>query len=888
MGLGEYHRKRDFKVTPEPKGAAPRGASGRSYCIQKHAATRLHYDFRLELEGVLKSWAVPKGPSLDPADKRLAMATEDHPVEYGDFEGIIPQGEYGGGTVVLWDRGTWEPVEDPHKGFHKGSLKFILHGEKLQGRWALVKIRGRDARESEKTWLLIKEKDELVRPAGEYSIVDARPESVTTGRTLEEIAEAPDRVWHSNRPQGGAPTRLTRRAKALGLRPPTPPAKAAARGKAGPPVRKGGLLALAAALSGARKGALPGKLVPQLATAVTAAPAGDGWLHEMKFDGYRILARLKDGKVRLASRSDKDWTGQLPTLGKTLEALPVREALIDGEVAAVLPDGTTSFQALQNAWAAPTQPGLLYFVFDLLHLEGYDLTRCALEDRKAAARALVEAAASPRLRYSDHVLGSGPEFFAQACQLPVEGILSKRRDAPYEPGRSRSWLKIKCLRRQEFVIGGFTEPTGTREGIGALLLGVYDQQGRLHYAGRVGTGFTAKVLKDLERRLLSLERKSSPFAERAIPGAKTVHWVEPTLVAEVAFIEWTTDGHLRHPSFQGLRTDKKATEVVREEPKPTAEVVEEDPAPSPGAKGKAGGGTGKPVEIAGVRFTNPGRVLFHEAGITKKDLALFYQSIADRVLPHIQGRPLTLVRCPEGTAKPCFYMKHSEVSAPPALRMVDVQEKAKVSQYLVADDLAGLVSLVQISVLEIHTSNSVADRPDVCDRVVFDLDPDPEVPWDRVVEAAILLKTRLHTLDLESFVKTTGGKGLHVVVPLRPSVPWDDAFPFSMALAEGLANRAPKAFTTVMSKAQRKGLILIDTLRNRRGSTSVAAYSTRARPQGPLSVPVAWEELGPKLRSDHFTVATLPARLAALEDPWAAYFKTRQRITAAMKRELGV
>jgi bifunctional non-homologous end joining protein LigD len=905
MGLGEYHRKRDFKITPEPKGALPR-KKGWSYCIQKHAATRLHYDFRLELDGVLKSWAVPKGPSLDPADKRLAMMTEDHPVEYGSFEGIIPEGEYGGGTVVLWDRGTWEPVEEPHQGFHKGSLKFVLHGEKLQGRWALVKIKGRDARDSEKTWLLIKEKDELVRPSREYSIVDARPESITTGRTLEEIAADPGRVWHSNRPAQAASTRLTRRAQALGLRPPraaakagaAPPAAAAAKAPGRARKAAGGLATLAAGLKGARKAAdLPARFVPQLATAVTAAPAGDEWLHEMKFDGYRILARVKDGEVRLASRNDKDWTRQLPTVVEALQGLSVRQALIDGEVAAVLPDGTTSFQALQNAWNAPGQPGLVYFVFDVPHLEGYDLTRAALEDRKTAAQAVANAAASPRLRYSDHVVGSGPEFFAQACRLPVEGILSKRRDAPYEPGRSRSWLKVKCLRRQEFVIGGFTEPEGSRVGIGALLLGVYDKQGRLHYAGRVGTGFTTKVLQDLERRLTPLERKDPPFEKTAIRGIKKAHWVEPKLVGEVAFIEWTSDNRLRHPSFQGLREDKPATEVVREEPRPTDEVAPETPsAPSrplrePPATGR---GTSRargalPVEVAGVRLTNPDRVLFAEQGATKQDLARFYESIADRVLPHVQGRPLTLVRCPEGTSKPCFYMKHSGVWAPPALRRVKIQEKTKVGEYLVVDDLAGLVSLVQIGILEIHTWNSLADRLETCDRVVFDLDPDPAVPWERVVEAAQLVRTRLLTLDLESFVKTTGGKGLHVVVPLRPGATWEDAFEFSMALAEGIERKAPQAFTTVMPKARRKDRILIDTLRNRRGNTSVAAFSTRAKPKAPVSTPLAWEELGPKIHSEHFTIDNLPKRLASQKaDPWAAYFKTRQRITAAMKRELGV
>jgi bifunctional non-homologous end joining protein LigD len=644
---------------------------------------------------------------------------------------------------------------------------------------------------------------------------------------------------------------------------------------------------------GARKAPLPARFTAQLATAVTDAPAGDEWLHEMKFDGYRILAHVKGGTVRLTSRNGKDWTARLPAVAEALEGLPATQALLDGEVAAVLADGTSSFQAMQNAWNSKDQPGIVYFVFDVPHLEGYDLTKARLEDRKAAAAAVVAAAATPRLRYSDHVAGSGPEFFARACGLAVEGIVSKRRDAPYEPGRSRSWLKVKCLRRQEFVIGGYTDPEGSRVGIGALLLGVYDKD-VLRHVGRVGTGFSTGALKDLQRRLAPLERKDPPFArDAAIRGIGTAHWVEPKLVAEVAFTEWTSDGRLRHPSFQGLREDKKPTDVVREVERPTAEVADAEPsAPRPLRKPPANAGrkpaTGRgaaPVEVAGVRLTHPDRRLFASQGTTKLELARFYESIQDHILPHVEGRPLTLVRCPEGTSEPCFYMKHSGLWAPPALRRVKIKEKTKVGEYLVVDDLAGLVSLVQMGILEIHTWNSVADRLETCDRVVFDLDPDPQVPWDRVVEAARLLRRRLEILDLQSFVKTTGGKGLHVVVPLKPGSGWDDAFAFAMGLAREFEAKAPGAFTTVMPKAARKDRILIDTLRNRRGNTSVAAYSTRAKPEAPLSVPVAWEALGPKLGSDHFTIANLAAHLARTPDPWASYFKVRQRLTAAVLRE---
>jgi bifunctional non-homologous end joining protein LigD len=870
MGLGEYHRKRNFALTPEPKGSETR-KDGRSFVIQKHAATRLHYDFRLEMEGVLKSWAVPKGPSLDPADKRLAMQTEDHPVEYGDFEGIIPEGQYGGGTVLLWDHGTWEPLEDPHQGLRKGALKFRLEGAKLQGKWTLVKIKGRDARDEAKTWLLIKERDEQVRSSNVYRITEDRPESVTTGRSLEEIAADRDRVWSSNRGEDGKAEgevrgRATRAARV-------------GRAKPAPPRRD--LSTAAAALPAARKGPLPATPAAQLATLVDEPPKGDDWLHEMKFDGYRILARLQDGRARLVSRNGKDWTAQFPTVAAAVEALPVRSALLDGEVAVVLPSGTTSFQALQNALTSRDKGSLAYFLFDLVHLDGISLSRSPLEARKTLLKDLLGASApgSP-LRFSDHVVGSGGAFFKEACALGVEGIVSKRRDAPYEPSRSRTWLKVKCLQRQEFVIGGYTDPAGSRAGLGALLLGVFDTSGQLEFAGKVGTGFTAKALQEMHRRLAAIEQPGSPFKHARIPGVTRAHWVRPDLVGEVTFTEWTSDGRLRHPSFQGLRQDKKARDVVREIPR-SVEAATAEP--------RRGPRTGGEEVVAGVRLTHPDRVLYAPQGITKRDLAAFYVSIADAVLPHVKGRPLTLVRCPEGAEKDCFYMKHSLVWAPPALRRVKIQEKTKKGEYLVADDLAGLVSLVQMGILEIHTWNALADTVERPDRVVFDLDPDPAVSWDRVVAAAQALRTRLHALHFESFVKTTGGKGLHVVVPLRPASTWDESFAFSRALSEELERARPKDYTTAMPKARRRGKILIDYFRNNRGNTSVAAYSTRARPGAPVSMPIGWDELEKGVRPDQFHVGNVRPRLASPSaDPWKRYATVRQGITAAVRRKLAI
>ena len=878
MGLREYHRKRDFAITPEPKGEESK-REGRSFVIQKHAASRLHYDFRLEMEGVLKSWAVPKGPSLDPADKRLAMMTEDHPLDYGDFEGIIPEGQYGGGTVLLWDRGTWEPLEDPHQGLRKGALKFRLDGEKLKGKWTLVRIKGRDPRVEGRTWLLIKERDELVRSSKVYSITEDRPESVTTGRTLEQIAADRDRVWNSNRGMAAeARARSPRAARVARTRVKTTASAPARR----PSTARRDLAAAAAAVPGARKGPLPAKIAAQLATLVDEPPKGAEWLHEMKFDGYRILARLQDGRARLLSRNGKDWTAHFPTVAGAVEELPAETALLDGEVAVVLPSGMTSFQALQNALAGPDQgPGqLTYFVFDLIHLEALSLARAPLEERKTILR---DVLGTPRpgspLRYSDHVAGSGREFFEQACALGVEGIVSKRRDAPYEPGRSRSWLKVKCLHRQEFVIGGYTDPDGSRVGLGALLLGVYDAEGKLEFAGKVGTGFTSKVLEDLRKKLTAREEPTSPFKQARTAGITRAHWVRPELVAEVAFTEWTSDGRLRHPSFQGLREDKNPKDVRHERPRPVKEEL----------SAKRGPKTGGEEVVAGVRLTHPDRVLYPPQGITKRDLARLYETIADWILPHVKGRPLTLVRCPEGAEKGCFYMKHSGVWAPEALRRVKIQEKTKVGEYLVVDDLQGLVSLVQMGILEIHTWNAVADDIERPDRVVFDLDPDPSVGGDRVTLAAQALRERLQALSLECFVKTTGGKGLHVVVPLRPASSWDESFSFSRALSEEMEREQPQAYTTSMPKAQRRGRILIDYLRNNRGNTSVAAYSTRARPGAPLSAPITWEELQRGIKPDQFHVGNIRARLESLKaDPWKGYGTVRQRITAAARRRLGL
>ncbi|HEX7967148.1 MAG TPA: DNA ligase D, partial [Stellaceae bacterium] len=628
MGLREYRRKRDFARTPEPAGSSRRPKVRRKlgFVIQKHAARRVHYDFRLELGGVLKSWAVPKGPSLDPETKRLAVHVEDHPVEYGGFEGVIPAGEYGGGTVMLWDRGWWEPIGDAAAGYAKGHLKFTLHGTKLHGRWALVRMVGRRDGEKADNWLLIKERDEAARPGSGDAVV-TRDMSVSSGRDMASIAKDADRVWSSRHGE----------LKAKG--------KSAKRGAAKKTANKATAatdLVDPASIGGAKRAKYPPKIAPQLASPADRAPAGDDWLHEIKFDGYRMLARLQSGKVELRSRNDLDWTKKFPELTGALAELELGDAVLDGEIVHFTKSGATSFSALQNDLAEGKTENLVYMAFDLLFLDGWDLTGARLEDRKEALRTIVEAKGVPAIRYSDHQTGKGPEFLAAACRFGLEGTVSKRRDAPYRPGRSTAWIKVKSGEREEFVVVGFTDPAGVRSGFGALLVGYHAAEGELVYAGRVGTGFSDKVLAALRQRLGKLEQRHPTVKLPKGLSARGVHWVKPELVAEVSFIEWTADGVLRQPSFIGLREDKATAEVVLT---PVATGRRSSlPAPS----GETEIGPDGAALVQGVRITNAARIVFPESGITKLQVAEYYAAVAELILPHVARRPLSLLRCPEG------------------------------------------------------------------------------------------------------------------------------------------------------------------------------------------------------------------------------------------------
>jgi bifunctional non-homologous end joining protein LigD len=889
MSLKEYKRKRDFHKTPEPIGGHVKSAPGLQFVIQKHAASRLHYDFRLEHDGTLKSWAIPKGPSLDPSVKSLAVQVEDHPLDYATFEGVIPSGEYGGGTVMVWDHGTWEPEVDPGKGFKQGKLKFRLHGEKLHGSWALVRMGGRAGGDG-KNWLLIKHRDEEARPLAKHDILKREPRSVLTGREIDQIASDSDAIWSSNgkASQKAKPKAATRKR----------PRKQNRNGRSRLSEED------VANLSGARKAPFPRGFKPQLATLTSRVPTGDNWLHELKFDGYRVLALLQNGKVKLVTRRGNDWTARFHPVADALETLKIKSAILDGEVVSLDTHGVSNFQQLQNLMKRGNKDALVDYVFDVPYLDGYDLTETPLVDRKEVlARLLLSA--NPKndgpIRYSDHIRGAGEKVLEQACRGAMEGIVAKRADSIYHQYRSPDWLKVKCLKQQEFVIGGYTKPEGARVGFGALLVGYYDK-GDLIYAGKVGTGFTSQTLRELTAELKKRHVDKSPFknAPRGYKG-RGVTWVEPELVGEVEFSEWTSDGRLRQPSFQGLREDKPATDVVREMPKEGKKGVRSQlsDVTTPKSDGRLpttkrrgistrsqrpSAGANSEATIAGVRLTHPERVLYPEQGITKRDLAEYYECIADWILPYVVKRPLTLVRCPEGYTGECFFQKHLTGTMPDTFRGVMIKEKGQREKYVAVNDLPGLVSLVQMGVLEIHPWPAREDNVERPDYFVFDLDPGEGTTWKDVVHGARELRERLEAVGLTTFLRTSGGKGLHVVVPIDRRTTWDDFKQFAKSVADTMTREAPDLYIATISKAKRSGKIFIDYLRNQRGATAIASYSTRRRSGAPVATPIAWDELNAKTRPDMFNIVNLPKRLEKLKkDPWIDFFKVRQSITAKIQ-----
>lgn len=851
--LATYRAKRDFSKTPEPPPGAARRGTTLSFTIQRHDARRLHYDFRLELEGVLKSWAVPKGPSLDPAQKRLAVQTEDHPLDYGSFEGAIPAGEYGGGDVLLWDRGSWRPLHDAADGLARGKLHFELSGHKLQGEWVLVRLAPRDSdRAGVSNWLLRKLPDAFARAGSDDAVVREQPDSVAHRERLAQAAA----------PAGGAaPTRNGTR----GTEHRTPRAVPAP----------------------------PDFIAPQLATRREHAPTGSDWVYEVKFDGYRMLARVDAGRVTIVSRNAQDWTARLPTLAAALSRLPLRNAWLDGEITMSGADGRSSFQALQNALdGAPAR--VEYQLFDVMWLDGEDLRAQPLAQRYARLQALLAQAAAPLL-LSGQLEADGATAWDAACRMQLEGLIGKRRDAPYLAGRSPHWIKLKCRPADEFVIGGWTDPAGSRSVLGALLVGVHED-GRLRYAGRVGTGFTEATLARLRAALAPLARDASPFDPvPRLPRGNVPHWVEPRVVAQIEYAEITGDGLLRQASFVGLREDKPAREVVAGNDAPLARRSATAKATTAQIAKRAGAETTSEVASSALLDTLPKRITHADRavyanGLTKLDVARYYATMAPHMLAELRGRPLSLLRCPQGTQGTCFFQKHIATRMPPGLVPVQVQEKDGPAIYIAVDREDGLVSLAQHAAIELHPWGSRLPQLTCPDRLIIDLDPDESIDWPTLLEAAWLARALLQELGLVAFVRTTGGKGLHVVSPLAPRAPWSTVKPFAQAIARQLARVAPQRFTSNMAKDKRRGRIFIDYLRNAEGATAIASFSLRARPGAPVAMPVAWDELKPKrdLRTDHFNLrnatAAAPAALAA----WAGFDAQARPLDTAMLAALGL
>jgi bifunctional non-homologous end joining protein LigD len=817
--LSRYHEKRRFDDTPEPKGGAEASVAPGLYVIQKHAATRLHYDFRLELDGVLLSWAVTRGPSFDPREKRLAVRVEDHPVEYGDFEGTIPEGNYGAGTVMLWDRGTWTPVGDPHDGLARGKLEFGLDGEKLKGRWALVRLRTDERREN---WLLIKERDAFARDEGD--VLDEAPRSVASAREMDEIAV------------GSKKTRRTTKA---------PRAKA--------------------------KGTLPAFVAPALATLVDEPPLGRDWLFEVKFDGYRAEVAASGEHVRVHTRAGHDWTERFPDVAEGARALGLDRALMDGEIVVLDEAGRSDFGLLQKAMKDDLG-GFVYFAFDLLALGGEDLSGLPLAERKARLKALLgPGARKGPIFYSEHVARDGRRMLDEMCRRGLEGIIAKRAAAPYRGGRMGNWLKVKCGQAQEFVIVGWRPSTKKDRAFSSILLGLHEK-GRLRYAGRVGSGFDGETLDRLSR-LFRARAVRTPPVEAPRDVLRDARWVRPDLVAEIAIGGMTRDGLVRQGRFKGLREDKPPSEVKPEKPRKVSEMAK--------------AGTSDEAKVMGVRLTHPDKVLYPDQGVTKLDLALYLEAAAPLIMPHLGNHFVSLVRCPDGRRKQCFFQRHAGAGLTEFWRTKELPDDDRHEAYLYTKDARALILAAQMGALEFHVWGASVDDVERPDRIVLDLDPDPAVPFEEVRKAAADLRDVLKAVGLESYPMLTGGKGVHVIVPLRRRRNWPAVKGFAAAIAARLEAEDPARFVANMSKAKRKGRIFVDYLRNELFASAVAPYSPRARDRAPVAWPLTWEELAKAPSAD---MMTLERAVDALDrrDPWPGYFTERQELTKAALAAFGV
>ncbi|WP_426617797.1 DNA ligase D [Pseudomonas rustica] len=861
--LDDYNRMRDFSATSEPAAVKRSGRKTAAehalqFCIQKHDASHLHYDFRLELDGALKSWAVPKGPSLDPKVKRLAVHVEDHPLDYATFEGSIPEGHYGAGDVIVWDRGVWIPQEDPQQAYAKGKLKFELQGEKLGGIWNLVRTHMPGKKEQ---WFLIKHQDGAARPQDDYDVLVAEPDSVLSERTL---VDKPKLAAEQSKPVK-KPAAKSRK-KATGT------------------------------LTGAHKAKLPAQLKPELATLVDSAPEGQ-WSYEIKFDGYRIMARIDHDQVQLFTRNGHDWTHKLPQQAEALAALGLESAWLDGEMVVANEHGVPDFQALQNAFEAGRSGNILYYLFDLPYLNGVDLREVPVEERRAALATILGAQKNPLLRYSEAFDETPDALLNSACQMQMEGLIGKRLGSPYVSRRSGDWIKLKCKHRQEFVVVGYTDPKGSRSAFGALLLGLHDRDsGELRYAGKVGTGFNEATLKSILAQLKPLQVKKAAVVNPPSGfEAKGVHWLKPKLLAEIAFAEMTKDGSVRHAVFHGLRDDKPAKDITEERAKPVKTSETKSAAKSPGKKpakkvpaekaetapSQLGLANGK------VRITHPDRVIDAVSGTTKMQLAEYYTSVAEWILPQLKDRPVALVRAPDGIAGELFFQKNAERLAIPGISTLDKDVTGQ--PVMLINNAEALIGAVQMSTVELHTWNATTVDLDKPDRFVLDLDPDPALPWKSMVEATALTLTVLDELGLKAFLKTSGGKGIHLVVPITRKLGWDEVKDFSHAIVSHMAKLLPDRFSAVSGPKNRVGRIFIDYLRNGLGATTICTYSARTREGLPVSVPLFREEVGEIKGGNQWNVHNVHERLAEVGDePWADMKKTRQSITAEMRKRVGM
>jgi bifunctional non-homologous end joining protein LigD len=861
--LESYRAKRDFRHSPEPAEGGQRADQALTFVIQKHAARNLHYDFRLELRGTLKSWAVPKGPCLDPAVKRMAVQVEDHPISYASFEGVIPPKQYGAGHVIVWDRGIWTPLGDAEQGLQSGKLKFELHGEKLKGSWTLVRMHGR-ADDKQPPWLLIKERDEHARSEQDFDVLQALPDSVLSGKPLP-----------AKTPQDAAAQRpeAARKTSSKALR------KTSQRSMVTKSPRAGNLSA------GTVKAALPDTLAPQLATLVARVPAdAEDWIYEIKFDGYRLLTRIEGASVRCFTRNGKDWSAKLPALVKAARQLALGSGWLDGEIVVLNEQGLPDFGALQNAFDSAHKTGtaeIVYFVFDLPYADGLDLRALPLTERRDRLRAVLARQPQDSIRFSEAFAQAPQNLLASAQRLGLEGVVGKRAGSHYRSSHSPDWIKLKTQLRQEFVIAGYTAPKGTRAGLGALLLGVHDADETLRYVGHVGTGFDEKTLLDLKTRLSQIHSENSPFAD--LSAAVQGQWVKPQLLAEVSFAEWTHSGHIRHAVFQGLRLDKPARHIVRESAVALPDLEKGSAVPAPSKTTPVPMPDASPA-LHKLRLTHPERVIDASSGFTKKNLAEYYASVATLILPHLLARPVSLVRAPSGIEGELFFQKHAEATSIPGIKLLDPNLDPGHAPLLEIASAEALLAATQFNVIELHTWNATTKNIDKPDRMTFDLDPGEGVGWPEVQEAAQLVRTFLNELGLPGFLKTSGGKGLHVVVPLKRGHSFDTVKDFSHAMVMHLARVLPQRFVAVSGPKNRIKKIFVDYLRNGFGATTVAAWSVRARPGLGVSVPVAWDELPGLIGGAHWTARTLGGRLATGNQPWDDYASSAKGLTAAMKQ----